>query len=824
MATMSRLWTIFTAITVLAVQLCKGGKSCSIWSSAGPVVQRGSSFQVFCTFNCKCKGSMYSDHPPKLQDHTVLNSTTIYCNVANITKNRTYSCQCKCSPALDPCGLDISAGYLPERPKNFSCIYKVKDNESGVVFFTWKRGRDTFLRDNSVLWVKTVSKNHTDGPVEHKASSKGTAFSSVSFSVSGSVQRISVWVEAKNPLGSAESIPIDYELGDIAMPSTPLLGQPECFSRECVIKVEQPVQTQHLEIQYRAEATTWTSSSPASGVQMGLVQDRSISSLEPYTLYHFRARSKFSTGLWSQWSEKISSLTQEEAPAKELDVWYAKSASDFKSLRVYWKEPNISTARGIILEYKVRVDSQKSGLVFITNVSAAARNYLVPFCSDCEVKVWACNSKGPSPPARITTHHTKVNAQQLAPLKDVKVTADNRSVTISWRKHVAAPLHAAYVVEWYPEGHKLEELRWVRLGRNDNHTVVTGIQPFECYEGAVHVFYNESSVSRTRFTGVSTLTSAPSAGPSVQQTVEGNQVTVTWTEIPRGQRGGCVTKYTIYLEIGSKQQQQHYFIPASERMHIIKDLSPDVYSLWMTASTAEGEGPACQKDKFLIQQETQLSPILVCGVVAPILMVMLCLYHSSAVKQRFWVYFQCLMLDVVPDPANSKWAKECTQEMGKINLQVEVSNSSGTEGEEEPILVDVEELPKPSSDVCRPTDVSSRLLPQTGLSPETEPTTALYPLTTYIKSFSHDSDSSDHTQTSLDTNTTVDYISSHGLGNMDEEDQEDEEEDEDEEEEFGGMLGFFPSHNIFIEPMEFGGKLTLNSVKIDCSDFFLSEQ
>lgn len=48
--------------------------------------------------------------------------------------------------------------------------------------------------------------------------------------------------------------------------------------------------------------------------------------------------------------------------------------------------------------------------------------------------------------------------------------------------------------------------------------------------------------------------SAPSAGPSVQKTVEGNQVTVTWTEIPRGQRGGCITEYTVYL--GSKEQQR----------------------------------------------------------------------------------------------------------------------------------------------------------------------------------------------------------------------------------------------------------------------------
>ncbi|XP_078115485.1 interleukin-12 receptor subunit beta-2 [Sander vitreus] len=812
MATMSQTWTIFTVVTGLAVQMCIGEKypekSCAIWSSHGPVVQRGTSFTVYCTFNCKCKGSMYSDHPPTLQSHNVFNSTTIYFNVTNITKNRTYSCQCKCPSHLDPCGLDISAGYLLERPENISCIYKVKDNESGVVSCTWNRGRDTFLRNSSKLCVRTVSKSHAD--TEFNVSSRGTDFPSASFTVTSSVQLISVWVLAQNPLGSQVSIPINYTLSDIAMPSTPALGQPECSSRECIVKVELPVKAQHLEIQYRTEAQTWTSS-PDSGVQMSSVQVQSISSLEPYMLYHFRARSKFSSGLWSQWSANISSWTQEEAPAKELDVWYAELAS--KS-RVYWKELNISTARGKIIEYNVSVYSQNSGLVFVNteSISADARNYSVPFCTDCEVTVWARNSKGLSPPARIKTHHTKAKSTQFEPPQDVvrQVTADNHSVTISWRKHDTAPLHSAYVLEWYPEGHKLEELRWVRLGRKDNHAVVTGIKPFECYEGAVYVLNNKSSVSRTRFT-VSTLESAPEVGPSVQETVEGNKVKVTWTEIPTGQRGGCVTSYTIYLENNSGQRRA-YPIPASKRMHTIKDLSPASYSLWMTASTAKGEGPECQKVKFFIQQETQLSPLLVCAVAAPIALFLVCVYQCSALKQRLWVYFQCVMLDDVPDPANSKWAQQCTQEKGKMNLQLPPSNSSVTKEEEEPILVDVEELPKQSSDICTLT-----LSPQTSRSPESELATLAYPLTTYIKSFSHDSDSSDHTQTSLDTNTTVGYISSHRPENMDEEYQEEEEE---EEEEFVDMLGFFPSHNIFTEPLEFGGKLTLNAVKINCSDIF----
>lgn len=65
---------------------------------------------VFCTFNRECAGSMYSGQGPTKERYKELNSTTIYFKVVNITENRTYSCHCEDSKALDPCGLDISVG------------------------------------------------------------------------------------------------------------------------------------------------------------------------------------------------------------------------------------------------------------------------------------------------------------------------------------------------------------------------------------------------------------------------------------------------------------------------------------------------------------------------------------------------------------------------------------------------------------------------------------------------------------------------------------------------------------------------------------------
>ncbi|XP_028260511.1 interleukin-12 receptor subunit beta-2 [Parambassis ranga] len=806
MATMFQSWSIHLAITLLAVQLCFGQKSCVIWSSAGHVVQRGSTFQVYCTFNCTCKGTLYSYHPPVAQAHKTLNPKTIYSNVVNITENRTYSCQCNCIPGGDPCGLDISAGYPPDRPKNISCIHKITYNDRGDVECTWNRGRHTYLWNSSVLWMRTVSGNHTDGPV-HKVSSKGAESPTASFNVSRSVQFISVWVQAQNELGSVESSIINYTLSDIAMPPAPVLGQPQCSSRACILRVEQSVRTQHLQIQSRTEQQTWTAS-PVSAVQMTSPQTWSISSLEPYRLYYFRARTKFSSGLWSQWSTNTSSWTQEEAPTKELDVWSTAPASDLKSLRVYWKEPNNSISRGKIIQYTVSVKSPDLSVV-ITNMSADTRRHTVPFCDGCEVTVWARNSKGLSPPARITTQHSEAE-----PLDNVHVSADNSSITISWTKPESAPSPAAYVVEWYPVGHKLAELRWVKVGKDDNHTVISDVKPFECYEGAVYAFYNETSVSRTRFGGVAIWEAAPEVGPQVQEKAEGNKVKITWTDLPRDLRRGCITNYTIYLE-KAKGHQEKFCRPASEREYVTKELPPGGYSLWMTASSARGEGRPSQKIKLFLEPEASI-PLLAVGIIFfAIAVFLVCLCQSTAVKRRLWEFFQCLMLDVVPDPANSKWAKECAKEKDKMNLQLQLSNSTVTEEEEEPILVDVEELPGQNTASSKPTNVSSLLLhPQTCLSPDTQPATPLYPPTTYIKSFSHDSDSSDHTQTSLDTNTTVEYISSHALDLSDEEDAEVEEESVD--------IHFFPSHNTFKEPLEFGGKLTLDAVKIDCSDIFLN--
>lgn len=139
------------------------------------------------------------------------------------------------------------------------------------------------------------------------------------------------------------------------------------------------------------------------------------------------------------------------------------------------------------------------------------------------------------------------------------------------------------------------------------------------------------------------------------------------------------------------------------------------------------------------------------------------------------------------------------------------------EDDEDPIVVDVEELPKPGRGGDSSPEVTAQLLAKTrALGCDTQPEASPYPVTTYIKSSSHNSESSSNTESSAETGTTVDYISSHRPAHMDEE-YLDEEEDEDN---FGFTMDFFPTA---IKGLQIGGKLTLDAVKVNCSNYFQSE-
>ncbi|XDV35711.1 hypothetical protein PO909_005605 [Leuciscus waleckii] len=753
----------------LLVMLCfilaagaHGGTVCSVRSSTGKEVLLGSNFTISCVFKKECtkqmfrNGHIYKQFPKS-------NEVSVY--VENLTALSIFTCKCMEDP--EPCGIDITPGYPPDIPQNLTCIRKTK---FGNVSCTWTTGRDTKIMTTCQLRVQG------DPHLGYKSVMNSTGFCWSTFPIKSSkMSQLIVSLNVSNSLGSKTSGPHTFILSNIVKPSVPKIIHVNCSSQWCHLHTDD-TSMDLVEVQYRAE------NGNLKNLQTNARRNLNISKLQPYTMYKFRIRRKINhtVGLWSDWSKVKEAKTKEEAPDKELDVWYLQEPNPTqnknKCFRIFWKELNISDAKGKIQKYSVNVLEQNRSS---SDVFPPSRNKSI-CCFTCSVSVSAVNSKGQSPGKFIELRSPVHSGFLQQPHK----LLNNHSVALSWQQAAIAGHITEYVVHWYPVG-DIEGIQWIRVLDTTAH--ITGLQPRECYQGAVTAL-SSSGPTMATIRGIFTWQSAPEQGPVPQlDWKRSKSMQVKWSEIPHEKRRGCLRKYTVYLMDKLKEDIKNYNVDYPKRQNIIRDLSPgQCYNLWVTAWTDAGEGPKGSDLPFctLSDAEELLSHvILACGAVFSVGLFLLCICQFSCVQRRFLNCCQCLLLTAIPDPANSSCAKTYTDDQGETKLYLHQYEPSMSE---EPENIEVEEVPHYSFTCI------------------------------YIKSFSQESSSSDTTQTTRTTDYTVpdEYISTHGAISGDEEEDEEEEACLDE-------FKFFPStHSPFLEPLVLtGGKLTLDVVKIDCSEF-----
>ncbi|ROL44469.1 Interleukin-12 receptor subunit beta-2 [Anabarilius grahami] len=696
-------YSVMTIFVASSVFLHLTGSVCTVKSSAGKEVILGSNFTISCTFNKECTKEIFRNMK-QISNKQFNNSIVV--SVRNLTEFSTFACKCKEVHDPDPCGIDITPGYPPDIPQNLTCVRKT---EFGNVSCTWTTGRDTKIVTTCQLRVQG------DPHLSYKSVMNSTGFCWSTFPIrSSKMSQLVVSLNVSNSLGSKTSGPHTFTLRNIVKPSIPQISHVNCSSQWCHLHTDNH-SMDLVEVQYGAVNGIWKK------LETNAKMNLNITSLQPDTKYKFQIRRKINhrVGLWSDWSQEKETKTEEEAPVKELDVWYLQelkhSQSGNKCFHIFWKELNISDAKGKILKYNISVLEQK---MTSSNTIPPSRNDHI-CCSNCSVSVSAVNSKGQSPA-------------------------------------------------------KFTELR------------SPGLQPQECYQGAVTALHTSGPIM-AHFRGVSTWQSAPEQGPVPQPVFKNSEdLQVEWSEIPQEKKRGCLKKYTIYLWNKLTEDTQNYSVDYPKKQYTISGLSPgQCYKLWVTAWTDAGEGPRGSDLPFCTPTDAEklLSHVILAGGgVLLACLILLCICQFSSVQKRFLSCCQCLLPTVIPDPANSNCAKTYTDDQGEIKFYLHKYDPSVSE---DPENVEVEEVPYPS-----------------------------FPCT-YIKSFSQESSSSDATQSTRTTDYTDDYISTHGAISGGEEEEDEEEEaclDE---------FEFFPStHSPFLEPLVLtGGKLTLDAVKIDCSEF-----
>ncbi|XP_074687869.1 interleukin-12 receptor subunit beta-2 isoform X1 [Strix aluco] len=508
----------------------------------------------------------------------------------------------------------------------------------------------------------------------------------------------------------------------------------------CTFFWHDEAQAQHWRLRYRPLTRhTW------STVESLNSEKCSLYGLEPHTAYEFQVSCKIhpERGLWSNW-RTYQTQTPEAVPTGLLDVWYRQQDVDSQqqNISLFWKALSRSEARGRILRYTVTFEalgtrSPPAGEVHVTTQTSLTR--VIPRVG-YKITVTAENSRGRSPPASIMTD---LGTQDLPPPQKVSAVATgNSSIFVSWKAPVAsAAAVSGYVVEWAdtPRSPRPEPCpAWVKLPASNLSTVIAEhIKDNVCYQISVFALYRDRAGQAASVRGYSRA-KAPSAGPRMYTTPWANGILVSWEAIPVSQQRGCITGYRIYLQKNDGQAApevySRYLVktnvmcvccrwgieeeegrclrkapvqPGSHRQPVcheavsnvsaprslhITELQPDEpYTLWMTASTAAGEGPWGNTQLLCLESAGHwMAVVLTCSF----LIILACMCYIPPARKLLHSLLSVLVPQwqskAIPDPANATWAKNYLSMKPELSLPPSLFLHS-TGSFEEPETTQVEE-------------------------------------------------------------------------------------------------------------------------------------
>ncbi|XP_054688928.1 interleukin-12 receptor subunit beta-2 [Grus americana] len=589
------------------------------------------------------------------------------------------------------CGIDIESGSPPDEPRNVSCIQYGTD---GHPTCTWEKGRLTYI--NTTYAIKLSNGTDVFCVSEESLNKK---FGSLALSKLNFDSTYTVVVAASNELGSAFSQPLVFTLIDIVKPHPPnfLVEFENSSATNCTFFWHDKAQAQHCRLRYRPLARrTW------STVESLNSEKCSLYGLEPHTAYEFQVSCKIhpERGLWSNW-RTYRTRTPEAAPTGLLDVWYRQQdvGSRQQNISLFWKALSNSEARGRILRYTVTFEalgqrSPPAGEAHLTTQTSYAR--VTPRVG-YKITVTAENSRGRSPPASVVT---ELGAQDLPPPQKVSAVAmGNGSIFVSW-KPPARPTASisGYVVEWADSQGttRLEpQPAWVKLPASNLSTVIAEhIKDNVCYQISVFALYRDRAGQVASVRGYSRA-EAPSAGPQMRTTPRANGVLVSWEAIPAHQQRGCITGYRIYLRKKDGEAAPDVYAVSNataERSMYVTPLQPgEHYALWMTASTAAGEGPWGNRELVCLESAGDwMTVVLTCSF----FIFSACVCSVPPARKALHLLLSALVPQwqskAIPDPANATWVKNYLSMKAELSLPSSLFlHSAGSF--EEPKPTEVEE-------------------------------------------------------------------------------------------------------------------------------------
>ncbi|XP_065529135.1 interleukin-12 receptor subunit beta-2 isoform X1 [Lathamus discolor] len=684
-----------------AAELCDKGNMTANTSSH---VQPGSSITLSCQLkpqqhSKQCRIAIFFNSSERNSSYSSSVSTRF---LVHTYGKHMFTCKILCEYGKKLiCGIDIESGNPPDEPRNVSCIQQGTD---GHPICTWDKGRLTYINTTYVIQLS----NGTD-VLYISEESLDTRFGSLALSKLNFDSTYTIVVAASNELGSAFSQPLVFTLIDIVKPHPPKFSVEfeHSSATNCTLSWHDEAQAQHCRLRYRPLTRRgWSMVENLNG------EKYSLYALEPYTTYEFQLSCKIhpKRGLWSNWS-RYQNRTPEAVPTGVLDVWYRQQdvGSQQQNISLFWKALSKSEARGRILQYTVTFKAldQQSPVAeaHLTTQTSYAR--VMPRVN-YKITVTAENSRGRSPPASVVTD---LGIWDLPPPQEVSAIATgNSSILISWKPPISSTASiSGYVVEWADTQRNVRlEPRpaWVKLPASNLSTVIAEhVKDEVCYQISVFALYQDRAGQAASVKGYSSA-KAPSAGPQMYTTPHANGILVSWEAIPAQQQRGCITGYHIYLQKRDSQADPRVHAVSSvtaQRSLYITDLQPgEHYVLWMTASTAAGEGPWGNSELICLENAGEwMAVVLTCSIF--IFSACICSMPPArkALHSLLTILIPQWQSKAIPDPANAMWAKEYTSVKAELRWRSSLFlPSTSTFEEPEPTQVE-EAFVKPSTPVLQ---------------------------------------------------------------------------------------------------------------------------
>ncbi|XP_027729919.1 interleukin-12 receptor subunit beta-2 [Vombatus ursinus] len=662
--------------------------SCSLKPKEG--CSRTSNFQKLTFYQNRLRVHSQKTHLLSIQVSNLHLGTTV------------FVCKVSCGGHVESqvCGADISVGVTPEQPQNLSCSQL---GEQGNVVCTWDKGRDTHLY--TVHTLQLTGPNNLDLEKQcapyHDDLDLGMSLSPASPEANYTAK-----VVASNSLGNSSSLPLVFSFVDIVKPLPPSdirADFPNLLANFCTLQWQDrgPVVLNRLQFRPVHENAWKTVHVANSGGRYDLYN------LIPFTEYEFQISSKLHSvkGRWSDWSKSLRTQTPREEPVGTLDVWYTVDDLEggLQNVSLFWKNMSMSEARGIILGYQVTIQEVPGDSLAVPhtleNLTSHTHFAVVLPQNDYVVAVSAVNSEGSSSPSR-----TFIPRQpRKAPQNILAKPQGTDGIGVTWEPpHEAAMLVKEYLVEWRALGtgsSPSSPVNWRRLPTVNMSAVISEhVKPHVCYQIRLCALWGDGAGCARTWADLTSK--EPLTGPRVQNATAGKgTATVTWDEIPAQDQMGCLLHYKIYLKELRSQSPSHIFeIPyeVGNTTRLIRGLRPGVtYVLWMTASTAAGEGPRGNERELSLEDTPEWNILVVPIAVALVAVGIFSMPRVRAkVKSVFWALQPQWYNQEIPDPANSMWAKKYSIIEDEMQLHFQSLSNNCTNSEEPETLEINEVLPK----------------------------------------------------------------------------------------------------------------------------------